>query len=162
MVQTREEHLTVEQLVEAFVTACGLRKAELERLQVRDFSQEHHDFWYETHWIHVDAFEDIPAHDVPFEPNSEWIITRVCEGRGPDDLVFPELPDLDYDQLREIYADSLFLSYYEALGLTGAPNNIPELGRHLKQALGLRHYDEKRRRVMRKASRDMKDQAGVM
>lgn len=94
--------------------------------------------------------------------DNEWIITRVCEGRGPDDLVFPELPDLDYDQLREIYADSLFLSYYEALGLTGAPNNIPELGRHLKQALGLRHYDDKRRRVMRKASRDMKDLAGII
>lgn len=145
MAQTHEKHLTVEQLIETFVVVCGLRKAELECLRVHDFSQEHHDFWYETHWIHVDAFEDIPAHEVPFEPNGEWIIARVCQERGPDDLVFPELPDLDY----------------EALGLTGAPNNVPELGRHLKQALGLRHYDEKSRRVMRWTSRDIRRMVGV-
>jgi integrase len=161
MAQTCEENLTYEQLVETFVKACGLRKAELERLRVRDFSEEHHDFWYETHWVHVDAFEDVPAHEVPIEPNRVWIVARVCQDRGPDDLVFPELPDLDYDQLREEYADGLFQCYYEALGLTGAPNNLPELGQHLKQALGLRHYDEKRRRVMRWARRDIKLLTGV-
>lgn len=160
--QPMKEQSSSERRVETFVKACGLRKAELERLRVRDFSQEHHDFWFEEQWIHVDAFEDIPAHDVPFEPNQEWIIAKVCQGRDPDDLVFPTLPDLDYEGLREEYAAGLFQSYYESLGLTGAPNNIRELGQHLKEALGLRHYDEKRRRVMRWASRDMRRMLGLL
>jgi hypothetical protein len=143
-------------VVEAFVNASGLRKAELERLRVRNIYQGgDHDFGFEEQWIHVDAFEDIPAHEVPFM-GEEWIISEVCQGRDPDDLVFPVLPDLDYEGLREEYAYWLFWVYYDSLGATGAPHSISELGQFLKGALGLRHYDEKRRRLMRWASRDMR------
>jgi hypothetical protein len=163
MVRTREKNLTYEQLVETFVKASGLRKAELERLRVRDFYRGgDHDFGFEEQWVHVDVFEDILAHEVPFTGNDEWIIAKLCKDRCPDDLVFSELPDLDYEGLREAYADELFLVYYDSLGATGAPHNIPELGKLLKGALGLRHYDEKRRRAMRWASRDMRRMAGVL
>ncbi len=163
MARTHTQKLTYEQLVETFVRASGLRKAELERLRVRDFYRGgDHDFGFEEDWIHVDAFEDIPAHEVPFTGDKEWIIAELCKGRSPDDLVFSSLPDLDYEGLREDYADSLFLVYYDSLGATGAPHNIPELGKLLKGALGLRKYDEKRRRAMRWASRDMRRMAGVL
>lgn len=150
-----------EQIVETFVKACGLRKTELERLRVRDFYKGHHDGSYEEQWIHVDAFEDIPAHKVPFLSNNEGIIAAVCQDRGSDDLVFPTLPDLDYEELREAYADELFIIYYDSLGATGAPNSISGLGKLLKGALGLRRYDEKRRRVMRWASHDLRSQLGL-
>jgi hypothetical protein len=157
------EKLSYEQLVETFVKACGLRKAELERLRVRDFYRGgEHEFGFEEQWIHVDAFEDIPAHEAPYMGNNEWIIAELCKGRGPDDLVFSSLPDLDYEEQREEYADGLFMVYYDSLGATGAPHNIPGLGKLLKGALGLRHYDEKRRRAMRWASRDMRRMAGVL
>jgi len=151
-----------EQIVETFVKACGLRKAELERLRVRDFYRGgDHDFGFEEQWIHVDVFEDIPAHEVPFIGDDEWIIAKLCQDRGPDDLVFSALPDLDYEELREAYADELFLIYYDSLGATGAPNSISELGKLLKGALGLRRYDEKRRRVMHWASHDLRSQLGL-
>ncbi len=64
MARTRKKKLTYEQLVETFVKASGLRKAELERLRVRDFYEGHHDFSYEEHWILVNA---IPSKQVlPF------------------------------------------------------------------------------------------------
>ena len=148
--------LTGEQIVATFVKACGLRKAELERLRVRDFYEGHHDGSYEEQWIHVDGFEDIPAHEVPFLSNDE----AVCQDRSPDDLVLPALPDLDYEELREVYADELFLISYEAFGATGAPNSISGLGKLLKEALGLRRYDAKRRRVMRWASHNLRSQLG--
>lgn len=162
MARTREKKLTYEQLVETFVKASGLRKAELERLRVRDlYRGGDHDFGFEEQWIHVDAFEGIPAHEVPFTGNDEGIIAAACQDRGPDDLVFPTLPDLDYEGLRESYADELFAIYYDSLGATGAPNSISGLGKLLKQALGLRRYDAKRRRVMRWASRDIRRMVGV-
>jgi hypothetical protein len=72
-----KEQLTDEQIVATFVKACGLRKAELERLRVRDFYEGHRDGSYEEQWIHVDGFEDIPAHEVPFLSNDEGIIAAV-------------------------------------------------------------------------------------
>ena len=161
MPRKRKEKLSYEQIVEAFVKVCGLRKAELERLRVRDFYRGHHDFTCGCEqWIHVDAFEDIPAHEVPFLWD-EWLIPEICKGRGQDDLVFLALPDLDYEGLREAYADEIFLIYFDSLGLTGAPRTISEVGKLLKQALGLRHYDEKRRREMRWASRNIKSLFGT-
>jgi hypothetical protein len=160
MGRQRKKRPSYKHMIETFIQACGLRKAELERLRVRDiYRGGDHDFGFEEQWIHVDAFEDIPAHEVPFM-GEERIIAEVCKGRNSDDLVFPVLPELDYEGLREAYADELFLVYYDSLGATGAPHSISELGQLLKEALGLRHYDEKRRRLMRWASQDMRRRLG--
>jgi hypothetical protein len=160
MSRRRKEHLSYEQIVTCFVKACGLRKAELERLRVRHFYYGSHPFAHEELWIHVDAFEDIPAHEVPYADSDDRIIAELCKGKEADDLVFSELPDLDYEGLREEYADEMFEVYYDSFGMTGAPNCISELGQLLKQALGLRHYDEKRRRLMRWASRNHRRRSG--
>jgi hypothetical protein len=162
MTRKREEKLSHERIVETFVKACGLRKCELERLRVCDIYQANRDFQYENYWIHVDAFEGTPDHEVPFMSSCEWIIAVICKGHSSDDLLFIDLPDLDYEGLREEYADDLFWGYYETLGLTGAPHSIQQLGQHLKQALGMRYYDEKRRRMMRWAHRDMRREAGIL
>ena len=73
---------TDEQIVATFVKACGLRKAELERLRVRDFYEGHRDGSYEEQWMHVDGFEDIPAHEVPFLSNDEGIIATASLAWG--------------------------------------------------------------------------------
>ena len=156
-----QEKWTYEQTVEMFVLACGLRKTELERLRVRDFYQGRYDFVYEEQWIHVDAFEDLPAHEVPFEPNSIWLIAEVCKGKRADDLVFSELPVLDYESLRDLYATNLFLSYYDCLGMTGAPNTLSGLSKLVKRALGLRHYDARLKQMIRWAYRDTRSEMGI-
>jgi len=156
-----QEKWTYEQTVEMFVQACGLRKTELERLRVRDFYQGRYDFVYEEQWIHVDAFDDLPAHEVPFEPNSTWLIAEVCKGKSTDDLVFSELPVLDYENLRDVYANNLFLRYYYCLGMTGAPNTLPGLSKLVKRALGLRHYDARLKQMIRWAYRDTRSEMGI-
>jgi hypothetical protein len=84
----RKEPLSYEQIVTCFVQACGLRKAELERLRVRHFYYGCHPFAHEELWIHVDAFEDIPAHEVPYAASDDRIIAELCKGKEADDLVF--------------------------------------------------------------------------
>ena len=159
MPRHRREKPTYEQAVEAFVKGCGLRRADLERLRVRDFYRKKRAFVYELQWIHVAAHEDIPEHEVPCMEIYEWTITEVCKGRAPDDLVFPVLPDLDYEALREEYARFLFFGSYESIGTLEGPRSIHEVGQNIKIALGLPRLDETRQKWLRWARRDWKQQA---
>ncbi len=149
---------TYEQIVTDFIKGCGLRQTELERLRVCDFYRKKRAFVYELQWIHVDAYDDILEHEVPFMEIYEWTIAHVCQGRAPDDLVFPTLPALDYAHLREEYAWFLFFGSYETIGSLEGPRSIHEVGQKVKKALGLPRQDETRRAWLRQVRRDWKQQ----
>ena len=93
---------------------------------------------------------------MPFLEPCEWTIAKVCQGRAPDDLVFPVLPELDYARLREGYAWLLFFGGYETIGALEGPRSISEVGQKVKKALGLRRLDAKRRAWLRQFRRDWK------
>jgi hypothetical protein len=158
MPRRRKEKLTFEQIVATFVKGCGLQQTELERLRVRDFYQKKHAFVYELQWIHVDAHDGIPAHEVPFMEPYAWTIEKLCRGRAPDDLVFPILPALDYARLREDYAEFLFFGSYETIGSMEGPQGIHEVGQKVKKALGLPRLDTTRRAWLRQVRQDWKQQ----
>jgi len=158
MPRLRREIPTYGQIVEAFVKGCGLRRVELERLRVRDFYRKKRAFMYEFQWIHVAAHENISEHEVPFMEIYEWTIAEICKGRAPDDHVFPVLPDLDYEALREEYAQFLFFSSYESIGKLGGPRSITEVGQMVKRALGLPRLDETLRTWLRQVRRDWKQE----
>ncbi len=162
MPRLREEKPTYGQIVEAFVKGCGLRRVELERLRVRDFYRKKRVLVYELQWIHVAAHEDIPEHEVPFMEIYEWTIAEVCKGRAPDDLVFPVLPDLNYEALREEYAQFLFFGSYETIGTFRGPRSITEVGQKVKKALGLPRLDETRRAWLRQVRREWKQEVEVL
>lgn len=96
---------TYEEIVTEFVKGCGLRQSELERLRIRDFYRKKRDFVYELQWIHIEAHEDIPTHEVPVFEDAEWTIARLCRGHTPDDLVSPTLPPLEALALQCEYWD---------------------------------------------------------
>ena len=158
--QRRRLTLTYEEVVTTFVQSCGLRNSELERLRVRDFYRKKRAFVYEQQWIHVDAHEDVPAHEVPFFESEEWTIARLCQGRAPDDLVFPTLPPLDYAALREDYAEILFIVRYEGIGSLHGAGSLREVGQQVKQALGLPRQDAMLRARLRWARRERKKMWG--
>jgi hypothetical protein len=79
------------ELVRDFVRGCGLRRSELEWLCVSDFYQRYPRGLVEPHWIHIDAMNGLPAHDVPFLNEYAWTIAEVCNGKEPLDQVFPVL-----------------------------------------------------------------------
>lgn len=158
MSRRRQEKPPSEQLVEAFVKGCGLRRVELERLRVRDCYRKKRAFVYERQWIHVDAHEDIPAHEVPVFEVSVWTVAELTKGRSPDELVFPTLPDLPYEQLREQYAFDMFSYLYDTIGTMQGPRSIHEVGQNVKKALGLPRLDETRRRWLRRARRRWKQE----
>lgn len=160
MTRQRRAKPTYEQIVTDFMKGCGLRQTELERLRVRNFYRKKRDFVYELQWIHVEAQDDIPAHEVPFMEVYEWTIAKVCQGRAPDDLVFPVLPALDYEHLREEYAWFLFFGSYETIGSLEGPRGVSEVGQRVKKALGLPRLDETRRAWLRQVRRDWKEQIG--
>lgn len=141
-----------------FVRGCGLRTIELERLRVCNFYRKKRAFVYELQWIHIAAHDDSPAHEVPVLEIYEWTIARLCQGRAPDDLVFPTLPALEYDALREEYAVSLFFGGYESIGALVGPRRVHEVGQRVKRALGLPRLDETRRAWLRQVRRDWKEQ----
>ena len=147
---------TYEQVVTNFVEGCGLRRSELERLRVRDFYQMKRDFIYEQEWIHVDG----PAHEVPFLEPFVWTIAEVCKKKHPDDLVFPVLPDLDYEELRWCYTYLLFFSRYETIGAMQGPRALHDVGQQVKHALGLPRLDAELQRWMRWARRDFMREFG--
>jgi hypothetical protein len=158
MPKRRKEQPTYEQIVKLFVKACGLRRTELERLRVSDFYRKKRDFFYELQWIHVAADGDIPAHEVPFMEADEWTIASLIKNRTSDDLVFPLLPELDYEALREAYAWDYFLGEYQTMGAMQGPGSLHEVGQHVKQALGLPRLDKTRQAWLRWARRDGKRQ----
>ena len=147
------------QIVTDFVRGCGLRQTELECLRVCAFYRKKRAFVYELQWVHVDAWEDIPAHEVAFLEIYEWTIARVCQGRRPGDLVFPTLPEsLDYASLREEYAAFLFFGGYESIGTLEGPRSIHEVGQRVKRALGLPRLDDTHQAWLRQVRRDWKEQ----
>lgn len=145
---------TYEQVVSTFVQGCGLRRLELQWLCVGDFYQRYPRRFYEQHWIHVDAFRGLLAHEVPFLDEHAWTIAEVCQGKDPTDQVFPVLPNLDYEALRLSYASTLFEYRYESIGFTGGLSSLDEVRDQMKQALGLTRMDAPLRRWMRRARRD--------
>jgi len=150
----RKETPTPAQILEAFVKGCGLRPVELEQLRVRDIYEETKMGVYETRWVHVEASEESPEREVPFLELYRWAIDAAIKGRAPDDPVFPELPDLDYDQLREEYADLLFFGTLDSLGVVRYPTTFHEMGQRVKRALGLKRLDKTLQSWLRQAKRD--------
>jgi len=146
---------TYEQVVKSFVQGCGLRRSELEWLCGGDFYQRYPRRFCQQHWIHIDAWHDLPAHEVPFLDEYAWTIAEVCQGKDPLDQVFPVLPDLDYEALRFSYARELFLLRYESLGLTGGPRTLHDVGQQVKHALGLTCLDTTLQKWLRWARRDL-------
>ncbi len=161
MLQRQKEKPTYEQIVADFIRGCGLQRTELERLRVRDCYRKKRPFVYELQWIHVDAQEGIAAHEVPCMEVYEWTIAQVCTGRASDELVFPMLPDLEYEQLREEYAWFLFLGSYETIGSLEGPRSVHEVGQKVKRALGLPRLDATRRAWLRWARRDWKQRTNA-
>lgn len=150
-----EQQQKFEQLVSDFVRGCGLRREELKWLCPSDFYQRYPRRFVEQNWIHFDTWHGIPAHEVPFLDEYAWTITEVCKGIEPLDLIFPVLPDLDYEALRSDYAGLLFTLRYDSLGATGGPLTLEEVGRQVKHALGLTRMDAQLRAWMQRARRDM-------
>jgi hypothetical protein len=146
---------TSEQVVSDFVQGCGLRREELKWLGVADFYQKHPRRFCEQHWIHIDTFRGLLAHEVPFMDEYAWTIALVCQEKDPSDLVFPVLPDLDYEALRLSYARELFILRYESLGAAGGPQTLHEVGQMVKQALGLTRLDPTLQKWLRQARRDL-------
>lgn len=153
-----EQH-KFEQLVTDFVKGCGLRREELKWLCVGDFYQRHPRRFVEQNWIHIDAWHGRPFHEVPFLDEYAWTIVEVCKGKEPIDQVFPVLPDLDYEALRWHYASDLFITRYEALGATGGPRSLHELGEIMKGALGLTQMSAQIRTWLQRAKRDLEKYA---
>ena len=143
------------EVITDFVKGCGLRRSELEWLCVSDFYQRYPRGFTEPNWIHIDAMNGLPAHEVPFLNEYAWTIAEVCKGKDPLDRLFPVLPDMDYEALRLAYAHSLFLLRYDSLGLTGGLFTLHEVGQQVKHALGLTHLDAPLRAWLQWARRDL-------
>ena len=155
MVYQREEAKQTE-IISTFVRVSGLRKSEVERLKVRDISFKKRPFVYNVCWVHVEADGDIPAHDAPVFMEHRWLLRQICQGRAPDERIFPVLPDVNYEQLRQEYEQELFLLAYDGLGSTGSLISLQAITYLVKDALGLRYQDDTLRSLLRWARRDLK------
>jgi hypothetical protein len=149
------EQRTYEQVVADFVRGCGLRRSELKWLCGSDFYQRYPRGLVEPNWIHIDAMNGLPAHEVPFLNEYDWTIAEICNGKDLLEEVFSVLPDLDYEALRLSYAHSLFQLRYESLGATGGPRSLHEIGQSMKSALGLTRMDAQIRAWLQWARRDL-------
>jgi len=104
-----------------FQRATGLRKDELKHLLVKDIYRD-----YQGHLVaFVRNGKGGKQREAPVLPGHEQDVLSTVTGRGPDERVFPHLPDTEMHALRREYAQALYLHHSPGRGL-------PPTGRRLR------------------------------
>jgi integrase len=133
-----------------FAQACGLRRAELRDLRVRDVYTAEHG----TLFVHVKNGKGGKAREVPVLPGHEQDVLTVVQGRAPNEKVFDHIPGhMDVHSYRRDSAQRRYLQHAPGQALPPVAGRLkrdeydPAAAQQVSWALGhnrlnvvLRHY----------------------